>query len=146
MLLYGHFKSEHWGHCKFEHWVLLYVCWYCWMYIDAFEYMLMIILLYVCWCFWMYIDSCSIISYKCKLCCIDIKLVVYFSIMCTGGTQTKKGKLKIIIASLIIETWATCAKRVVGHYYESCLVKHKVAWNRKYPNSCGSENWLEREE
>ena len=52
----------------------------------------------------MYIDDCYVISYKCMICCIDIKLVVCFSIMCNGGTQTEEGKLNIVIASLIIET------------------------------------------
>ena len=48
----------------------------------------------------------------------NVCFVVYFSIMCNGGTQTEERKLNIILASLIIKTRAACVKRVVGCHYE----------------------------
>ena len=61
------------------------------------------------------------------VCIFYIKLVVYFRIICNGGTQREKEKLNIILASMIINTWTTCVKRAVGYYYELHLEKYKLA-------------------
>ena len=60
------------------------------------------------------------------VCIFYIKIVMYFKIMCNGGTQIKKGKLNIILASMIIETWAAWVKRVVRHYYELRSENYKL--------------------
>ena len=65
------------------------------------------------------------------VCIFYIKLVVYFIIIYNGGTQTKKGKLNIILASMIKETWTTCVKRVVWHYYEPRPEKNTSLLQRK---------------
>ena len=43
---------------------------------------------------------------------------------------------------MIIDTWATCVKRVVGHYYEPCPEKYKLASNRNNPCSGGSKKLI----
>ena len=48
--------------------------------------------------------------------------------------------------SMVIGTWAECARRKIEHYYEVCRGKYEVASNRNGPCSGCSENWFEREE
>ena len=74
------------------------------------------------------------------ICIFYIKIVVYLRIMCIEETKTKEGKLNIILASMIIETWVGCVKTVIEHYYESCPDKYKPASNRINPHSGGSKN------
>ena len=46
------------------------------------------------------------------------------------------------VASMIIETWAECAKRKVEHYYEVHQEKYEVASNRNNPHSGGSRKLI----
>ena len=50
----------------------------------------------------------------------------------------------MIVASMIIGTWAECAKRKVEHYYEVHREKYEVAANRNNPYSGGSRKFIRK--
>ncbi|KAA0045599.1 hypothetical protein E6C27_scaffold243G001050 [Cucumis melo var. makuwa] len=69
-------------------------------------------------------------------------LLTHYSSIWLTRRQWGTTDVCITVASMIIETWARCAKREVEHYYEHRRRKFEVASNRNNLCSSGSRKFI----